>query len=66
MDYNACPHCASIGNECFQLENINPHGMASVLTGLESSTACLGHARPTSCSPFTTYYMSGGTSKNNA
>ncbi|GFV54358.1 nibrin [Trichonephila clavipes] len=42
----------------------HPYGMASILTGLESSRACMGHAWTTSCSPSTTSYISTRTSES--
>ncbi|GFV84082.1 uncharacterized protein TNCV_3037441 [Trichonephila clavipes] len=29
----------------------HPYGLASILTGLESNSACVGYAWPTNCSP---------------
>ncbi|GFW71359.1 hypothetical protein TNCV_537771 [Trichonephila clavipes] len=39
-------------------------GLANILTELESSSACIGYACPTSCSPSTPSYMSTGTSES--
>ncbi|GFS90959.1 transposable element Tcb1 transposase [Trichonephila clavipes] len=36
MDDNVRPHRANIVDECLQSEDINPYGLASILTGLES------------------------------
>ncbi|GFT02903.1 uncharacterized protein TNCV_1847011 [Trichonephila clavipes] len=41
----------------------HPYGLVSILTGFESSRACVGHAWSTNCSPSTTSYMSSRTSE---
>ncbi|GFS77039.1 uncharacterized protein TNCV_3756831 [Trichonephila clavipes] len=40
-----------------------PYGLASILTGLESNTACVGYAWVTNCSPSTPSHLSTGTSE---
>ncbi|GFW37712.1 uncharacterized protein TNCV_4629171 [Trichonephila clavipes] len=52
MDDNVRPHRANIVDEC------QPYGLASTLTGLESNRACVGYAWPTNCSPSTPSYLS--------
>ncbi|GFW13581.1 uncharacterized protein TNCV_1210471 [Trichonephila clavipes] len=42
MDDNVRPHRANIVDECLQSEGIIRLGLASILTGLESNTACVG------------------------
>ncbi|GFX42391.1 uncharacterized protein TNCV_1519551 [Trichonephila clavipes] len=48
MEDKARPLRANIVDECLQ-----PYGLASILTGLESNRACVGYAWSTNCSPST-------------
>ncbi|GFU52266.1 uncharacterized protein TNCV_3052851 [Trichonephila clavipes] len=64
MDDNTRPHRANIVDECLQSEDITRVGLASILTGLESNTACVGYAWPTNCSPSTPSHLSTGTSES--
>ncbi|GFY33929.1 uncharacterized protein TNCV_4596371 [Trichonephila clavipes] len=66
MDDNARPHRTNIVDECLQIGGYHPHGLASILTGLESNRACVGYAWPTNSSPSTPSHLSTGTSEGNA
>ncbi|GFT07128.1 transposable element Tcb1 transposase [Trichonephila clavipes] len=64
MDDNSRPHRANIVGECFHSEDITRMDWpASILTGLESRTACVVYAWPTNCSPSTPSHLSTGTSE---
>ncbi|GFU25070.1 transposable element Tcb1 transposase [Trichonephila clavipes] len=57
MDENARPHRANI------VDDVDPYGLASILTGLESNRTCVRYTWPTNCSPSTPSHLPTGTSE---
>ncbi|GFX38702.1 nibrin [Trichonephila clavipes] len=64
IDYNArfspCNHCIRMHS----IGGYHPFALASILTGLESNSACVGCAWLTNCSPSTPSHLFTGTSED--